>query len=637
MDYAKYCGDTALVWKLYLTRAEHDDGALAQVLNGDLESLLLFATLFSAILSAFLIEIRSVRDTENPANSTPSNWVNGLWLFSLLFGVLSAFLASLAKGWVSKYLYSSDGGENWAAVNHRQNQFEYRKRVIFIVQLLPLPLHASLLFFSVGFLIYLRDDSLGIRVVVAIVVGAMIIFYFAMSFYPLLSRYSPFDTPLTTSTQWMLKPWRPPKQHSERAMVISSQHHSREWGEEEIKATALAWLLETSVDKNTIRESVYGVAGLSVNGEIQAALGGGLVARTLILSFTDTMEDSDPTSPTPYLHALLRLLHPERAKIPESVLRLFIPSLDKLTALDRGTYEIALFVRARILLLLDDERTVLAELRDTAIPILQKCSGARIFGLLSHLEDNLRVIGGVPSPTAPTNPKAPKFICCPATIHTQDAQILVELMENGQFRKEFVHENGIRLLNDLPHVAWKKIITRLMEDETHCGAEEIFKLATVPISSVEVQLAWAIQARLRADVEACVETVNELVQKDRIPERIATAGVIDQMITTASNKKWRVRQRSVEVLGRLARFKGTEGKKAMELIVSKLNDEDEDVREVGVQTLGNLAEAFRTEGPRIIELIVNKFNDEDEGVREASVQTLGNLAGKSVPSCARLR
>ncbi|TDL19228.1 hypothetical protein BD410DRAFT_842309 [Rickenella mellea] len=387
MDYAKHCADTALVWKLYLTRAEHDDGALASVLNGDLESLLLFATLFSAILSAFLIEIRSVRDVENTANTSRSNWVNGLWLFSLLFGVLSAFLASLAKGWVSKYLYSSVGGENWASVKNRQNQFDYRQRVIFIVQLLPLPLHASLLFFSVGFLIYLRDDSIGIRVVVGIVVGAMVTFYFAMSFYPSLSHYSPFDTPLTTITQWMLKPWRLPKQHSEP--VISAQRHSREREEEEIKATALAWLLETSVEKNIIRESVYGVAGLPVNGEIQAALRGGFVVRTLIGSFTDNMEESGHTSPTPYLHALLRLLHPERAKIPESVLRLFIPSLDKLAALDRGTYEIALFVRAHILLLLDDERTVLAELRDTAIPILQKCSSARIFCLLSHLEDDL--------------------------------------------------------------------------------------------------------------------------------------------------------------------------------------------------------------------------------------------------------
>jgi hypothetical protein len=42
--YAKYCGDTALVWKHYMTRAEHDDRELAQVLNGDLESLLLFVS-----------------------------------------------------------------------------------------------------------------------------------------------------------------------------------------------------------------------------------------------------------------------------------------------------------------------------------------------------------------------------------------------------------------------------------------------------------------------------------------------------------------------------------------------------------------------------------------------------------------
>jgi hypothetical protein len=38
----KYCGDNAPVWKRYMSRAEHDDRELAQILNDDLESLLLF-------------------------------------------------------------------------------------------------------------------------------------------------------------------------------------------------------------------------------------------------------------------------------------------------------------------------------------------------------------------------------------------------------------------------------------------------------------------------------------------------------------------------------------------------------------------------------------------------------------------
>jgi len=44
LSYTKYCADNASVWKRYMRRAEHDDRELAQILNSDLESLLLFVS-----------------------------------------------------------------------------------------------------------------------------------------------------------------------------------------------------------------------------------------------------------------------------------------------------------------------------------------------------------------------------------------------------------------------------------------------------------------------------------------------------------------------------------------------------------------------------------------------------------------
>ncbi|KAJ7611066.1 hypothetical protein DFH06DRAFT_1245522 [Mycena polygramma] len=52
------CTDNAPIWKLYMDQAKISDDNLANTFNSDLDPLLIFAGLFSAILSAFLIEIR---------------------------------------------------------------------------------------------------------------------------------------------------------------------------------------------------------------------------------------------------------------------------------------------------------------------------------------------------------------------------------------------------------------------------------------------------------------------------------------------------------------------------------------------------------------------------------------------------
>ncbi|KAF7344848.1 hypothetical protein MVEN_01646500 [Mycena venus] len=56
--FGHYCADNAQIWKLYMDRAKIFDDNLANLFNSDLDPLLIFAGLFSAILSAFLIEIR---------------------------------------------------------------------------------------------------------------------------------------------------------------------------------------------------------------------------------------------------------------------------------------------------------------------------------------------------------------------------------------------------------------------------------------------------------------------------------------------------------------------------------------------------------------------------------------------------
>ena len=282
---------------------------------------------------------------------------------------MSAFLASLSKGWVMQNINSSANGENWSAAGPRQLRFTAMHRwcVQDIVQALPLSIHTSLFLFSAGLVIYLRDDSVGLRSTAMLLVVAMIVIYFAISFLPFLPSHSPFDTPLSIFIRSFI-----PKDRLVRDPVV--------------KAQAVAWLLKTSADEDVIQDSVQAIAGLHIRADIQAALlEQDSVARTLFGGFSECMKTRDLTQLPSYLHAIRHLVQPECP--PDSdVVSLFFDPLDKLDVLERGIYEYALLVKACILLRSKEKRPDLTELLDTAIPILWKCSGDPIKARLSRVE-----------------------------------------------------------------------------------------------------------------------------------------------------------------------------------------------------------------------------------------------------------
>ncbi|KDR73201.1 hypothetical protein GALMADRAFT_29726, partial [Galerina marginata CBS 339.88] len=117
-------------WTMYLELTKSKGEELMRIWNSDLDTILIFAGLFSAILTAFLIEtrkslqpdtqvmtnmliqqvIQQLSSKPNPqlvASSqathfrapSPLVWVNGLWFVSLTFSLAGAFGTILAKGW----------------------------------------------------------------------------------------------------------------------------------------------------------------------------------------------------------------------------------------------------------------------------------------------------------------------------------------------------------------------------------------------------------------------------------------------------------------------------------------------------------------------------------------------------------
>ncbi|KAJ7643061.1 hypothetical protein DFH06DRAFT_933896, partial [Mycena polygramma] len=224
--FGHYCADNAPIWKLYMDQAKISDDNLANTFNSDLDPLLIFAGLFSAILSAFLIEIRkglqedlqTITNTlltvliENQRNATPalaptapafapsssSRWVNGLWFSSLMFSLMSALGASLAKGWITQFS-SSVSGSTWADASLHCQRFGGLRRwhLKLIIECLPILIHIAFFLFSIGLVILLVQDDLAIGIVLCAMTGVILVLYAGSSVHPAFSSDSPFRTPVS--------------------------------------------------------------------------------------------------------------------------------------------------------------------------------------------------------------------------------------------------------------------------------------------------------------------------------------------------------------------------------------------------------------------------------------------------------
>ena len=329
------------------------------------------ATLFSAILTAFLIDVRG----RTPPISS-FNLVNGFWFTSLILSVMSAFIATVAKGWIMNIIDTD--GEIWAAAGARQRRFNdiRRLKIKDLLKMIPLIIHGSLSFFCLGLIFYLHDDLVAIRASILVLVILMAIFYVIFTLLPLFHKDSPLNTPLFILFRALKECTRKDKQ----AGQPPSDDH--------LKADALIWLLTTSADSTVIFDTVQAIAGLKIDKEVQKVLlREQAVARTLSRGYIAYIKSKDHAKLLPYIHAIRRLVQPEVP--PTSIIfEPFHAPLDTFPIYERGTYDFAIFIAARMFLIGKDRETrPPSELLDTAIPLLRLCSAEPIKRRLSNVHE----------------------------------------------------------------------------------------------------------------------------------------------------------------------------------------------------------------------------------------------------------
>ncbi|KAJ7897356.1 hypothetical protein B0H14DRAFT_2677929 [Mycena olivaceomarginata] len=224
------------MWSVYMNQVEKHNKILVECWKADMNSILIFAGLFSGSLTTFIIESYRTLSPPNPpdpnqtalvlalqllvsqgtiANHTlpapllspsiPSAFVpptsalicNTLWFLSLGFSLSCALSATLVDQWARNYILAT---ESRPSLHKRARISAFQMNTV--VELIPTLLHISLLLFFAGLVEFLRP----INAVISNLMLGILLFcgslYLLITFLPIFHSNCPYYTPL--SNPW----WR---------------------------------------------------------------------------------------------------------------------------------------------------------------------------------------------------------------------------------------------------------------------------------------------------------------------------------------------------------------------------------------------------------------------------------------------
>ncbi|KAF9036103.1 hypothetical protein BDZ89DRAFT_946743, partial [Hymenopellis radicata] len=182
----------ARVWRAYVEEAATFDDMMIAGYRDGLDVMLVFAGLFSAVVTSFLVQVsqslqadfiemsavllhdlvsiqlaiaqgipiaNSTTPSLNPASAfSPDGiqvWINGLWVTSLTASLIVALATVLVKQWLHHYVSLPSGTPG---VRSHVRQFRFmglqRWRVHVIIGLLPITMHVSFTLFLSGLVLF---------------------------------------------------------------------------------------------------------------------------------------------------------------------------------------------------------------------------------------------------------------------------------------------------------------------------------------------------------------------------------------------------------------------------------------------------------------------------------------------------
>ncbi|KAJ7150832.1 hypothetical protein C8R43DRAFT_1107270 [Mycena crocata] len=191
-------------WSLYKTLADEHDREFHQRYSTDLDTSLIFAGLFSAVDSAFIIQVQPQLQLNGP--SLIILVAQSLFYVSLGSTLLAALLAVLGKQWLMFYSAAGERGTIEARCLERQRKLDGLRKWKFetIIQMFPLLLQFGLLLFASALSVYLWTIHISLAVIVLGLTSLGCSAYIFLLVSTVVSPDSPFQSPLTPLLAWLI-------------------------------------------------------------------------------------------------------------------------------------------------------------------------------------------------------------------------------------------------------------------------------------------------------------------------------------------------------------------------------------------------------------------------------------------------
>ncbi|CAE6442281.1 unnamed protein product, partial [Rhizoctonia solani] len=324
------------VWPRYINEATKWDAQLVEGWNKGMDVILLFAALFSAIVTTFLMEGYKRLQVDNEeiiatgmpiivnllqaiaTNQIPSTdlnatitfndfkpkradvAINAAWFLSLTLSVSVALLVMLVKQWGEGYRHGHDLSPPCVQARVRQARYDKLKRwrTEDIALALPVLMHTALGLFLLGLVIFLYELNHTILALVLVVVVSTFVVYLGTTLMPLFIAFCPYDTPLSSRRYWarfryiIYQVFGLVDEHGPGRSVASlkCQREERSISEstkpDRLTVRALEWLIGHSQDKTSIDIAIRAIASTALEAQLCKYLGQDSLITLLAQKFT---------------------------------------------------------------------------------------------------------------------------------------------------------------------------------------------------------------------------------------------------------------------------------------------------------------------------------------------------------------
>ncbi|SJL04775.1 uncharacterized protein ARMOST_08145 [Armillaria ostoyae] len=230
----KEAAPAARVWRTYEDESRNHDANMVEESRDNVDVLLVFAGLFSAVVTTFVVQtsqslqadyaamsasllyetvlIQRAIANGSPVNSispSPLNptiafvpattdvWVNGLWFTSLFLSLTTALVAVLVKQWLHHYVALPSGTPRDRSFTRQFRYAGFQKwHVQVIIGLLPVLMHLALAIFLSGLVIFLHPLRAALSWIIC--AGTILVYtaYVAATILPIIFPQCPYRTPL---------------------------------------------------------------------------------------------------------------------------------------------------------------------------------------------------------------------------------------------------------------------------------------------------------------------------------------------------------------------------------------------------------------------------------------------------------